>query len=351
MKTHTRNLFIIGVLMALAMFTASLTPAKAFLGISIGIAPPALPVYAQPECPGDGYIWTPGYWAWDASYNDYYWVPGTWIVAPEVGYLWTPAWWGCNDGAYFFHAGYWGPSVGFYGGINYGYGYNGRGYYGGYWNHNHFYYNREVNNVRGSRYAYARAVENGNSRVSFNGPGGINARATAAQEQAARQHHIAATTAQNVHLRAAAADTSLRYSANHGHPAVTATSRPGEIRATDKAAVASRADTEQRATAAESHRPAESAFTGQSRPATESHVAASDTHRAATASAYHATEERSVATRSASAYRAPASHEAVREPTFHSAAHAPAIHAAAPRAGGGGGRAPAGHAAAPGDRR
>jgi hypothetical protein len=29
-------------------------------------APPQLPEYSQPDCPGDGYLWTPGYW----SYSD-----------------------------------------------------------------------------------------------------------------------------------------------------------------------------------------------------------------------------------------------------------------------------------------
>jgi hypothetical protein len=32
--------------------------------ISVSFGPPPLPVYEQPVCPGDGYIWTPGYWAW-----------------------------------------------------------------------------------------------------------------------------------------------------------------------------------------------------------------------------------------------------------------------------------------------
>jgi len=31
------------------------------IGISVRIGPPALPVYAQPLCPGPGYLWTPGY--------------------------------------------------------------------------------------------------------------------------------------------------------------------------------------------------------------------------------------------------------------------------------------------------
>ena len=51
--------------------------------ISVTFGPPALPVYEQPLCRGDGYIWTPGYWAWSDDDGDYYWVPGTWVLAPE----------------------------------------------------------------------------------------------------------------------------------------------------------------------------------------------------------------------------------------------------------------------------
>src|ERR1700733_837301 len=75
-------------------------PAASFGGIafSVTIAPPVLPVYAQPLCPGPGYIWTPGYWAYGV--NGYYWVPGAWIIAPYIGALWTPGYWGWGDGVY-----------------------------------------------------------------------------------------------------------------------------------------------------------------------------------------------------------------------------------------------------------
>src|SRR5689334_17348519 len=96
------------------------TAAQVSIGISVNFAPPELPVYEQPLCPGEGYIWTPGYWAWDPDYGDYYWVPGTWVLAPQPGYLWTPPYWGWNGVLFVFHEGYWGPRVGFYGGINYG---------------------------------------------------------------------------------------------------------------------------------------------------------------------------------------------------------------------------------------
>src|SRR5262249_5913224 len=139
-----RTRYVRSLLMAIAMLFLS-GAASAQVVISVGVAPPPLPVYKQPICPGEGYIWTPGYWAWDG--DDYYWVPGTWILAPEPGYLWTPPYWGWGGSAFVFHAGYWGPVVGFYGGVDYGFGYFGRGFEGGRWERGHFYYNRAVTNV------------------------------------------------------------------------------------------------------------------------------------------------------------------------------------------------------------
>lgn len=71
-------------LMALAL---ALAPAACFAAVfvSVNIAPPELPVYAQPPCPGDGYMWTPGYWAYGAE--GYYWIPGVWVQPPAVGLL------------------------------------------------------------------------------------------------------------------------------------------------------------------------------------------------------------------------------------------------------------------------
>jgi hypothetical protein len=117
----------------LLAFLMSLVPASSFAGvfISINIAPPVLPVYVQPPCPNDGYMWTPGYWAYGD--DGYYWVPGAWVPAPQPGYLWTPPYWGWENGVYLFHGGYWGTHVGYYGGVNYGFGYMGVGFAGGEW--------------------------------------------------------------------------------------------------------------------------------------------------------------------------------------------------------------------------
>jgi hypothetical protein len=203
------------------------------VGVSVAITnpPPALPVYDQPACPGDGYVWTPGYWAWADDSSDYYWVPGTWVLAPEVGLLWTPGYWGWGGDSFLWHEGYWGPQVGFYGGIDYGFGYFGVGFVGGRWDNGRFLYNRAVSNVNLNltRNVYSEEVSNVNvNRVSFNGGnGGINARPTPQEEAAERGRHIPPVAAQLQHTQAARGNPELRASANLGKPAIAATARPG----------------------------------------------------------------------------------------------------------------------------
>jgi len=228
-----RNRFLRGLIPALVLAALpALSSAAVFVGVSVNFAPPALPVYVQPPCPQPGYIWTPGYWAW----NDgaYYWVPGTWVLPPEVGLLWTPGYWGWSDGVYLWHAGYWGPRVGFYGGVNYGFGYGGVGFDGGYWRGRNFFYNRAVvrvgptfvTNVYYHPVVYHRAY----AHVSFNGgPGGVVARPTRADMIAAHEHHVAFTPMQQRQQRMAFANRSLRADYNHGRPPIAATARPAEF--------------------------------------------------------------------------------------------------------------------------
>jgi hypothetical protein len=218
----------------IVLLFAGTSHAQVAVGISITVAPPELPVYDQPVCPEDGWIWTPGYWAWDPDAGDYYWVPGTWVAAPEVGFLWTPAWWGWGDGVYAFHEGYWGPQIGFYGGINYGFGYFGQGFEGGRWDNGHFFYNRAVANINVTiiHNVYETRVENTQvTRVSFNGGnGGINARPTPQEEAAGRERHVGPVAAQTQHIQAARGNPELRASANHGKPPIAATAKPGEFK-------------------------------------------------------------------------------------------------------------------------
>jgi len=96
--------------------------AQVSIGIVVHFGPPAIPVYVQPPCPAPGYIWVPGYWAWDPDFGDYYWVPGTWVLTPMPGYLWTPGYWAWISIGFFVFAAFWGPVIGFYGEIIYVFG-------------------------------------------------------------------------------------------------------------------------------------------------------------------------------------------------------------------------------------
>jgi hypothetical protein len=227
-----RNVVLVGTL--LASPAASL--AQFSIGISINIAPPILPVYVQPACPAANYLWSPGYWAWSSNDGDYYWVPGTWVLAPRPGYLWTPGYWGWgNGGVYVFHAGYWGAHVGFYGGVNYGFGFGGSGFVGGEWRGGTFAYNTAVVNVNTTvvhnTYINKTVINNttivNNSHTSFNGgPSGVKAQPTAQEREFASQPHVQPTAAQLQHQQVASQDKSNFSKVNHGAPAHAAVARP-----------------------------------------------------------------------------------------------------------------------------
>src|SRR5215813_3418929 len=225
---------IVAALFAVFLHAGQASRASAGVVVSITVAPPVLPVYVQPPVPGPDYMWTPGYWGWDDDSGDYYWVPGAWVLAPEPGLLWTPGYWGWSDGVYVWNAGYWGPHVGFYGGVNYGFGYGGVGYEGGRWDNGVFIYNRTVNNFGNVTitHVYEKTVyvEPGASRVSFNGgSGGTTVRPTQEEQVATHEQHVAAVPSQLQHERTASENKALLASENHGTPTIAATTKPGEF--------------------------------------------------------------------------------------------------------------------------
>jgi hypothetical protein len=210
-------------------------PRSSYAGvfISVGIAPPVLPVYVQPPCPEPGWMWTPGYWAYGE--DGYYWVPGTWVPSPYVGALWTPGYWGWGSGLYVWHPGYWGPHVGYYGGVNYGFGYMGIGFAGGLWVGGAFRYNTAVMHVNTTvihnTYVDNTVVHNttivNNNHVAFSGgPGGINHPPTAQENAYSHEQHQAATSFQTQHQTAAMHNTANFAKNNGGHPATAAVARP-----------------------------------------------------------------------------------------------------------------------------
>ncbi len=223
---HLRTL-LLGLLLCAAPVASF---AQVSIGVSIRVAPPVLPVYVQPACPTPGFLWTPGYWGYGGT--GYYWVPGVWVAPPRPGVLWTPGYWGIAGGLYGWHPGYWGPRVGFYGGINYGFGYSGVGFAGGVWAGNVFRYNTAVANVNTAvihnTYVNRTVIRNTtivNNHASFNGPGGITARPTPMEQAALREQHFQPTANQVSHQQMAARNRNQFASVNGGRPATIAMNR------------------------------------------------------------------------------------------------------------------------------
>lgn len=225
---------VLSIFLASASVAALTMAASAQIAITVDVPPPPLPDYDQPEIPDAGYIWTPGYWTYDDDYG-YYWVPGTWIFPPQAGLLWTPGYWAYDDGNYVYYDGYWGDQVGYYGGVDYGYGYEGDGYDGGYWRGGTFFYNRTANNINNvtitNVYSKPMRAPAAGDRVSYNGgDGGITLRPTQQQQAFAHEHHVEPTPAQREHVAVASHDPSLRESHNKGRPTIAATARPDDFK-------------------------------------------------------------------------------------------------------------------------
>lgn len=221
----------------LLAFLVSLVPATSHAGvfISVGFAPPPLVVYAQPVCPEPGLMWTPGYWGYGP--DGYYWVPGAWVPAPYEGALWTPGYWGWGSGLYVWHPGYWGAHVGYYGGVNYGFGYMGIGFVGGAWHGGVFAYNSAVMHVGvgggwGNRVYVDRTIVERNTivndrHVAFSGgPDGIRHEPTPEERSYMNERHMGPTAAQSQHMQAAQQNRGAYFNNNHGRPAQVAVSRP-----------------------------------------------------------------------------------------------------------------------------
>jgi hypothetical protein len=220
----------IAALLLTAIPAPSLAQFSVDAGATIGMPPPPMPTYAQPPAPEPNYQWNPGYWGWTAV--GYYWVPGTWVPAPRRGLYWTPGYWRHSGAGYGWNQGFWGPSVGFYGGVNYGFGYFGTGFVGGVWAGNNFRYNTAVVNVNRTvihnTYIDKTVVNKTvyNNRVSYNGGnGGTSARPTSGQTDAAR-YRVSPTANQQRQATIAGQDRNLYASVNKGTPPVTAVAKP-----------------------------------------------------------------------------------------------------------------------------
>jgi hypothetical protein len=97
-KTMARSL-----LLSLAL--AAGTTAFAQISFNIVVAPPA-PMYEVVPMMQPGYVWAPGYWAWN---NDrHVWVRGRTMIQRD-GYRWVPDRWVQQSGSYVRKPGRWEP--------------------------------------------------------------------------------------------------------------------------------------------------------------------------------------------------------------------------------------------------
>jgi hypothetical protein len=80
-------------------------------GPTIARKPPApipeVPPEQRPE--GEGVLWIPGYWAWDAAREDFLWISGVWRVPPP-GRKWVPGAWNAVEDGYQWTPGFWAPA-------------------------------------------------------------------------------------------------------------------------------------------------------------------------------------------------------------------------------------------------
>lgn len=99
-KTLVRSLVL-----SLALLAG--TTAFAQVSFNIVVAPPA-PMYEVTPMMQPGYVWAPGYWAWN---NDHHvWVRGRTIVQRD-GYQWAPDRWVQQGGSYVRQPGRWERSM------------------------------------------------------------------------------------------------------------------------------------------------------------------------------------------------------------------------------------------------
>ncbi len=124
-----------------------------------------------------------------------------------------------------------GPTVGYYGGVCYGYDMEVTDFYGGRCSKvGHFQYTAawHVNNrVVHNTYADRTIINNTGTRSSFNGPGGVTRGPNSREQSAAKEDHKQLTSAQQSHHQSAITNKNQKATANHGTPATTARTKVG----------------------------------------------------------------------------------------------------------------------------
>jgi hypothetical protein len=90
---------------AAATLIALPVTSQARVNIDVDIGPPAA-IYEAPPPPRAGYVWTPGYWNWDAGHHQHVWRQGQYVRA-HPGEHWVPHEWVEHGGRYRLSDGHW----------------------------------------------------------------------------------------------------------------------------------------------------------------------------------------------------------------------------------------------------
>ncbi|KAF1019369.1 MAG: hypothetical protein GAK30_03153 [Paracidovorax wautersii] len=76
---------------AIVLSACVIAPPRVYEPARVEVAPPAPRVEVVPP-PRVGYVWVPGFWAWDAPARRHVWVEGRWeAVRPQAHYV-PPHW-------------------------------------------------------------------------------------------------------------------------------------------------------------------------------------------------------------------------------------------------------------------
>ena len=207
---------------------------RRYVDVQAREAPPPLPDYEQPPCPEDGYLWTPGYWAWGGG--GYYWVPGTWVQPPRVGRAVDARLLGLRGRRLRVPCRLLGTPRRLLRRGQLRLRLCGHGFAGGAWVGGAFSYNRAVTNMNVTvvHNTYNTTVINNVmvNKVSYNGgAGGTSVAPTAQERQFSQEPHAPPTPLQRQHVQQAQANPALFAHANGGHPSIAATPRPAAFNA------------------------------------------------------------------------------------------------------------------------
>ena len=63
-------------------------------------------IVKRPGYNKSGYVWSEGFWRWNAFYGRYTWQNARWIKVKRNHY-WMPGYWGITAGGFFWTEGYW----------------------------------------------------------------------------------------------------------------------------------------------------------------------------------------------------------------------------------------------------